>query len=189
MWQVFARFAKIIGAWSFLSIGNNLFDNVLYPLVIYKWGALIGGGAMAITASIICLTLVCVYEIIGKDWLGVSVVEDIKTNGNEWIAKWDNKARKNHFWYVVRLFLYLPSRFFLIVLWAIKKNDVLAFIVLNINQDPFITTIFLRHGRFDGLRKRDWLIFCGSLVFSNGYWIARNVVLIEIIKFGWYQIT
>jgi hypothetical protein len=56
-------------------------------------------------------------------------------------------------------------------------------------QDPFITTVFLRHGRFGGLTKKDWAVFFGSLAFSNGYWIARNVALIEIIKFGWHHIV
>jgi hypothetical protein len=115
-------------------------------------------------------------------------VEDIKTNGESWVSKLDVKAQKSTVWFLLRIVLYLPSKFFLVVLWAIKKNDVLAFIALNINQDPFVTTVFLRHGRFDGLTKRDWMIFCGSLVFSNGYWIVRNVILIEIIKFGWYHV-
>jgi hypothetical protein len=129
------------------------------------------------------------YQRMGRDWLGVNVVEDIKANGNDWVEKLDARSKKSTVWSLLRVVLYLPSRFFLVVLWTIKKNDVLAFIALNIAQDPFVTTVFLRHGRFDGLRKKDWMVFCGSLVFSNGYWIARNVALIEIIKFGWHHIA
>jgi hypothetical protein len=190
MWRTHAtRFAEIVGAWSLLTIFNFLFACVLYPLVIFQWGSLVGGGTMAVLASTICLFLIWWYSHTGKDWLGVNVVEDIKTNGEGWVGKLDTKAQESIIWFLLRFVLYLPSRFFLVVLWAIKKNDVLAFIALNVAQDPFVTTVFLRHGRFGGLTKKDWIVFCGSLVFSNGYWIARSVALIEIIKFGWCHIV
>lgn len=189
MWRFLSRLAQIAGAWGLLTIFNLLYDDVLYPLVIYKWGALVGGGAMAVTASAICLVMLWWYERSSHDWLGVNVVEDIKAKGEGWVSKLDTKAQESLVWSLLRIVLYLPARLFLVVLWATKKNDVLAFFALNIFQDPFVTTIFLRHGRFDGLKKRDWMIFSASLVFSNGYWIARNVALIEVIKLVWHHIV
>ncbi len=188
MWRTYAaRFAQIVGAWGFLTIFNFLFDDIAYPYAIFKWGALVGGGSMAVTASTICFAWILWYEWMGEDWLGVNVVEDIKKKSVGWISRLDNWAKKSFWLLPLRIVLYIPARLFLLVLWAIKKNDVLAFIVLNVYVDPFVTTVFLRHGRFGGLTKKDWLIFCGSLVFSNGYWIVRNVVLIDIIKFVWHH--
>lgn len=190
MWQTcIARVAKIAGAWGLLWIYMFAFDNILYPFVIFWWGPLVGGLSMATLASTLCLIQILWYEKTGVDWLGVNVVEDIKKNGSDWTQKLDTKAQNSTVWFVLRIILFLPSRFFKIILWAIKKNDILAFVALNINQDPFVTTVFLRHGRFDGLKRRDWVIFCLSLVFSNGYWIARNVVLIELVKLGWHTVT
>jgi len=186
MWRTYAaRFAKIVGAWSLLTIYNFGFDCILYPLMIYWWGPLVGGGTMAIIASVLCFIQLHLYNRSGKDWLGVDVLEDIKEHGQSWVGKLDNKAKESFVWFLLRIIMFVPARFFLIVLWAIKKNDVTAFVALNINQDPFVTTVFLRHRRKGDFTRRDWEVFVGSLVFSNGYWIARNVILIELIKLGW----
>ncbi|HAO65020.1 TPA: hypothetical protein DCQ44_03520 [Candidatus Taylorbacteria bacterium] len=183
-----ARFTQIVGAWGFWTIYGYAYDDLLYPLAIFKWGAVVGGGTMAILASLQCVLWLLWYEWMGKDWLGVNVVEDIKKDGGGWVEKLDAKLKKSILLFPLRIVSYPFSKTFLLVLWAIKKSDLLAFVTLNIVQDPFITTVFLRHGRFNGLRKKDWFVFCASLVFSNGYWIARNVVFIEIIKFGWHHL-
>jgi hypothetical protein len=187
--SIFARFSKIVGAWSLLTIFNFAYDSIAYPIAIWKFGPLYGGGFMAILAIMICFFMLIVYEKSGHDWLGINVVEQIKSDGHKWVRKLRKKARRSIVWFIIRLILWLPSHAFLIVLWMIKKNDVLAFLALSLYQDPFITTVFLRHGRFNGLRRKDWMILLLSSILANGYWIARNYALVEVIRAGYKAIT
>ena len=46
----------------------------------------------------------------------------------------------------------------------------MAFVVLSLRYGPFITTACLRHGAYNGLARRDWKIFLGSVVLSNAAW-------------------
>ncbi len=183
--SIFRRFLKIVGAWGFLTILNIGYDQILYPFMIWRNGSLIGGGLMTLGSLAICFGMVIWYESTGTDWLGVSVVEDMKENGEGQLRKLRERAARSSVWAVISIALTPFSKFFLLVLWALKKNDILAFVALNIVQDPFVTTVFLRHGRFDGLRRRDWLVFGGSVLFSNGYWIARTSVLLRILGWLW----
>ncbi|TAK57491.1 hypothetical protein EPO17_01810 [Patescibacteria group bacterium] len=154
---------------------------------------------MAIIAILICVGQLLWYEKTKRDWLGVDVVEKIKMDGVVWVGKLDawlfgktsNEGFVNRIRFLIRLIgwsiLFIPSRGFLVTLWALNKNDTCAFVALSITQDPFVTTVFLRHGRFDGLRKKDWVIFTASALLCNGYWILRSTVLVEIIKAIWQQ--
>lgn len=182
--KAFNRLMKIVGAWGFLTILDFCYDDLLYPAMIWIYGSLLGGGIMTLGSICICFAFIYGYERSGKDWLGVNVVEQVKKDGNEWVWKLHAKASVSNLWYVLRMILYPFSQTFLVVLWALKKNDFAAFIALSIFKDPFITTIFLRHGRFDGLGKRDWCVFMGSVLLSNGYWILRNTVIITGLKYG-----
>lgn len=189
MWRVYlAKTMKILGTWGLLVLTGFVFDDILYPLMIALFGAVVGGGGMALIAILICVVMLYYYDKNGSDLLGVNVVEDVKKNGLDWVNKLNTKAENSFFWWFARIFLWIPSRVFLLVLWATKKNDMLAFIALNIFQDPFVATVFLRHGRFGGLTKRDWMIFFASAIFSNGYWIARNVVVVELLRLLWQQV-
>ena len=178
---MFQKITRITRGWGALTIINFVYDDVLYPFTIYKLGAIYGGIIMTLGSIISCFFLLLWYEKKKKDWLGVNVFENIKQNGFAWIKKLELKANKNIFWKILKFILYIPSRIFLLVLWLLKQNDFVAFFALCIFQDPFVTTVFLRHGRFDGLKRKDWIIFTLSVIVSNGYWILRNVLLVDII--------
>lgn len=45
-----------------------------------------------------------------------------------------------------------------------------VFLFLSIKFDAFITTAYMRRGKFNGMGKRGWAIFMGSLLISNVYW-------------------
>ena len=196
-----ARLTGIVGAWGLLTIWTVVYDDILYPLAIFKWGPLVGGGCMAIIAILICVGQLLWYEKTKRDWLGADEVEQIKERGHAWVKNLDAWLRgdvsKGGFMrrvrFLIRLigwsFLFLPSRAFLVTLWALKTNDFCAFVALSITQDPFVTTVFLRHGRFDGLRKKDWAIFMASALLCNAYWIARSTLLVEIVKTVWSRIV
>lgn len=175
-----SRIGMIALAHTVLGVLDFSFDNILYPAVLIWLGEVYGGIVMTVAAGLICFGLVIYYERSKKDWLGVDVVEGVKEHGGVWMERFYSK--KGKMWFVVKAIAYLPSRIFLLVLWALKKNDVVAFFALSIYEDAFRTVVFLRHGRFNGLKARDWLIFSASLLVSNVYWVVRWTVLIELFK-------
>ena len=150
----------------------NLFDNVLYPFVIWQKGPIIGGFIMIMASLLICLLTFWFYDWAKQDWLGIESMKEVKD------------ATKNRF-----------------MAWALKQSDPVLFVALSIWTDPFITTVVMRKGswQFDGLSKRDWKIFFGSLLVGNlewilmlsgGIWILQNKVwpwLQPILNsmFGW----
>jgi hypothetical protein len=162
-----------------LTVIDWLFDNLLYITVIALMGPLQGGLVMTLASIVLCAGYLVAYERMKIDWLGVNAVEAVKEHGADWIKRFESRS------IFLKVIAWVPSRIFLLVLWAIKKNDVTAFIALSIYEDAFKTTAFLRKGRFDGFGIKDTLIFSASIVLSNGYWIVRNSVIIEIGKFGW----
>lgn len=78
---------------------------------------------------------------------------------------------------------FIPANLFRFLMWLLRVGgDIIAFFLLNIWEDPFIATAYLRHGRCDGLTRRDLIIFFASVLVSNGYWIARTCAVIEVAK-------
>jgi len=171
--------SRVASAHVILTVLDWIFDNPLYIAVIAIYGPLKGGLIMTIASAVYCAIAILIYERNGTDWLGVNAVEAVKEHGAGWIKRLESRS------IVIRVAAWLPSRLFLVVLWAIKKNDVLAFIALSIYEDPFKTLVFLRKGRFNGFELKDLTIFIGSLLLSNGYWILRNTMIIEIGKWGY----
>jgi len=49
----------------------------------------------------------------------------------------------------------------------------------------FVITAYLRHGKFNGMSKRDWAIFMGSLIISNVYWTLACYMGITLFEWGW----
>ena len=174
------RIGTIAFSHALLSVVDFLFDNLLYPAMLVWCGKLIGGVIMTSLSCLICFCLVTFYVWSKKDWLGVDVVEAVKERGEIWIKRF--YSNKGHWWLLIKAIAYLPSRIFLLVMWLLKKNDIAAFMALSVYQDAFKTTIFLRHGRTDGLVSRDWIIFVASIIVSNVYWTLRWSVIIEIFK-------
>jgi hypothetical protein len=173
---------RVLTAHGLLSIADDYFDRVVYPLVLVWLGAFMGFVVMTLASMIWCGTFLWIYERGKVDWLGVDAVEAVKERGQYWIARIDSK---NIF---VRFVAWIPTRIFLIVLWAIKKNDVSAFIALTLYEDAFKTTAFLRKGKFGHFGSRDVKIFLSSLVLSNVYWTIQWSVIIEIFKWAYRMI-
>jgi len=47
----------------------------------------------------------------------------------------------------------------------------------------------MRHGKFNGMNKRDWKIFTGSLLLGNAYWIFVCYTGITLFEWGWKRIV
>ncbi|MFZ5997595.1 MAG: hypothetical protein ACOYW7_08915 [Nitrospirota bacterium] len=66
-----------------------------------------------------------------------------------------------------------------------KKSDPVVFLFLSIKFDAFMTTAYMRRGKFTGMGKREWAISMGSLVISNAYWTLACYMGITLVEWGW----
>ena len=134
-----------------------LFDYMLYPSVIYYFGILTGGTIMTVLSFLICLLMLRLYDWSKRDWLGIETIKEMK-----------------HYHGRSRVLLFLSK--------LLNKSDLIAFFVLSINFDPFVVTVYLRKGKFNGLSKHDWWVFISSLLISNLYWIIACFLGVTLIE-------
>jgi len=141
-----------------------LFDYMLYPFIIYKFGILAGGGIMTLLSLATCILLLQFYDRTKRDWLGIETTKNIREyNGDKRIGQFTS--------------------------WVMKKSTPIAFLVLSLRFDPFITTAYMRHGKYNGMSKRDWKIFTGSLLISNLYWTLACYMGITVFEWAWKAIS
>ena len=129
-----------------------VFDYLLYPLAINRWGLFYGGHVMIWASLLICLISFEFYDWAKTDWVGIETLKEIREDEDE--------------------------------ISIIKKAKWLEFLILSIQTDPFIVTIFMRKGahRYDGLSKTDWQVFFGSLFVGNLFWILGVYFGLEVAK-------
>lgn len=142
------------------------FDWVLYPFVVWQLGLVFGGLIMTCLSCLLCYLLLRFYDWTKKDWLGIEAIKGLKdVKGKSWMAR-------------------LSS-------WILRKGDSAAMIFLAIKFDPFITTAYMRHGshRFNGLSRRDWKIFFGSLLIGNAYWTFAVFSGVSILEWLWQGVS
>lgn len=142
------------------------FDYFLYPFVIYKFGILKGGIVMTFASFLTCLATIKFYDWSKRDWLCIEAIKSLKEYGG------DKQVGR------------LTS-------WLLKQSDPIVFLYLSIQRDPFITTAYLRKGahQFDGMSKRDWKIFMGSLILGNAYWTLACYMGITLFEWGWKHLV
>lgn len=125
---------------------DHVFDFVLYPFMIWKLGAVQGGIVMSLLSLTSCLAMLRLYDRLGTDWLGIEFIKDLKKyEGNSW---WRQKLAG-----------------------VMNYGNLPAFFLLSVYYDPFITTAYLRNGSYNGMAKKDWLVFFASWFVSNGTWL------------------
>lgn len=126
-------------------VADYAFDYVLYPAVVFRWGPVWGGLTMSILSLIFCLSLLRLYDRLGRDWLGIEFIKGLHSyTGNSLWKRWMG--------------------------WLLRRGDLPAFFVLSVKYDPFITTAYLRRVAFEGMARRDWWIFLGSWIVGNASW-------------------
>ncbi|EKE19466.1 MAG: hypothetical protein ACD_9C00004G0002 [uncultured bacterium] len=153
------------------------FDYLLYPFVIFTYGPLYGGIVMTILASVICLSIAYVYDLLEKDWLGV---ESVKELVEKFFEEEEEIARKG----LRRKKQSLKRKGKRLLYWIFQKNKWGQFIFLTIHFDPLITTIYMRPGYhlYNGFSRRDWKIFWASTVVSNAWWTGVAFVAVSALK-------
>lgn len=163
------------------------FDNPLYISMIAIYGPIRGGAIMTFFSFVICIITLLSYERMKIEWTGVDVIDDLRERGINYAHRINNRGKhKNIRQLIIRIVFLIPAKIFVLAMWLMKRyGDGAAFFILSIFEDPFYTTAYLRHGKFDGLKKKDYFVFFSSVLFSNGYWILRNWGLIEVVKFVW----
>ncbi|MBI5098839.1 MAG: hypothetical protein HZB30_06325 [Nitrospirae bacterium] len=143
-----------------LGLMGGAFSYVLYPYIIYKFGILKGGIVMTVLSFIVCILSMKFYDWSKKDWLGIEAIKGIKGyEGGKRIGR--------------------------LTTWIMKKSVPVVFLFLSIKFDPFITTAYMRHGKFNGMSGRDWKIFTGSLIIGNVYWTIACYTGITLFEWAW----
>jgi len=142
------------------------FDLLLYPAIIYKLGIFKGGIVMTLLSFAACILILKFYDWSKRDWLGIEAIKGLKGYDG------DKKARR-------------------ITAWFMKKSEPVVFLFSSIKFDPFITTAYMRHGahQFNGMSRRDWKIFIGSLIIGNAYWTLACYMGITLVEWGWKAVA
>ncbi len=150
------------------AIEEFLFDWLLYGTVVLyctsQWGKVEGSVAaflmMTPLSAVICLFYLKLYDWFHQDWFGFEALKEITNSPHKgWMSR--------------------------MVFWIARLGAFPAFIILSINTDPFIVTVYLRKGEdaYDGLSGRDWFIFWSSVIFSNSYWTLRWSVIVIVANY------
>ncbi|MBL8189971.1 MAG: hypothetical protein JNK38_18295 [Acidobacteria bacterium] len=138
---------------------NRFYDVVLYTAVIAKWGTLKGGVMMMALSLVVDWVTLRLYDRFKRDVFGIEGLKRVRdSDATTWIGK--------------------------VLRWALRQNDLVTFVVLTLMTNQFVVTAWLRHGadEFNGLQRRDWVIFLSSVVLGNLYWIAVVSGAIQLFK-------
>ena len=172
------RIATIGLGYTFGTIFDYSFNYVVYIPVVAYYGAVNGGIIMAILSIPVNYLFIKFYDWSKQDWFGIEVAKEEAEFGPSWIKNLSAKSKLGKI-------LWWPfSKIILMILWAIKRGGIFAFIALSMYTDPFVTTVYFRKEKFGGMKKRDWLVFGGSLLVGDLYWTLRTVFIIVLAKFG-----
>jgi hypothetical protein len=178
----FKRAVQVMSGWGIYEIYNFSFDFIIWPILqsFYGW---LGVVVLIIIALINNFIILLWYQRKKVDWFGVNEVEALKAKGHLWVHE-----VCNHHSHLRRYSLYLPAKILQLMLWLLNKNDIFAFVTLSAWQDSFITTIFLRHGRFDNLDRRDYIIFVSSTIFGCLVWggLIQIVIMVAEVIFSFF---
>ncbi len=138
---------------------NRFYDLVLYTAVIAKWGAIKGGAMMMALSFVVDWVTLRLYDRFKRDVFGI---EQLKRVRESEATNWTGKVLR----------------------WALRQNDVVVFVVLTLMTNQFVVTAWLRHGagEFNGMQRRDWVIFLCSVALGNLYWIAVVSGAIHLFK-------
>jgi hypothetical protein len=169
----------VVSGWVIYEAYNSAFDFLLWPMIQNLYG-LWGIISLTVFALLNNLVLLLWYHKNRVDWLGVKAVEDMKEAGHVWAHKVGDSQNS-----IKKISLFLPAKILHFIIWLFHENDIFAFVTLSTWQDSFITTIFLRHGKFDRLNKRDYMIFVLSTILSCLVWSTIMQVAITGVKLTW----
>lgn len=151
-----------IGIWGVGYTANfllvHVFDYALYPWVMWKAGLVKGAAIMWVLSFINCYLTMKFYDWSRTDWLGLETLKEVR----------DSDEKQGFFHKVMR--------------WAMRRGDWMVMLVLSVKFDPFICTVYMRHGahQYNGMTARDWKIFLTSFVIANAWWTTAVFTGLEV---------
>lgn len=178
------RIATIALGHTFNQIFDAIFNYPLYMFAVEQMGLTKGYITMAVISLFTCLAFIKFYDWLKVDWLGIEVIKEVGGYGPTLIKKMNIKSG------IGRVLWWPFSKIILFIIWAVGKGGFIAFMALSIYTDPFITTVYMRKGwgEYNGLSRKDWMVFLISTVVSNAYWAIRTFAILEVAKFSWKSI-
>jgi hypothetical protein len=186
-----AQYDKFIGIGGFtLYMYYSYFtDDLLWWFIVDKLGYISGNLVMSAVAFPHNLLWLLVFNWYGFDWLGIKLMDRLrkKLNRSNEASLWEGMSS----WWtklplVFIIDLFKPWRLpIMIPAILLGKGDRTAFWVLSIFTDSFVTTVYLRHGNFESIKKKDLKIFFTSTLISVIYWSFRNAFVVFLAKAAW----
>ncbi|MFH1182680.1 MAG: hypothetical protein V1690_00255 [Candidatus Moraniibacteriota bacterium] len=166
-----------------------IIDDPVWWYVLNEYGYLWGNLIMSVLGLPHNLFWLWIFTRSGFDWLGAYLMDWLREEaGNSNAATlWEGMS---HWWTKIVILsltafltpLKLPALLLTILL---GKGDKVAFWALSILMDSFVTTVYLRHGNFEPLKKRDYQIFFYSTLIGVVYWSFRNSFVIALARVIW----
>ncbi len=134
-----------------------IYDYLIISALLVYFGVLKGGIIAMVVSMLIDFFTLKFYDWLKKDWLALETIKELN----------DKKG------FIGKLFRFVHN-----------KGSVLTVFTLSLFLNAFIVTTYMRNGayKYNGLTKRDWVIFSTSSLIGNGYWILMFAGGITIIK-------
>lgn len=124
---------------------------------------------MASTAIAICWVWLKFALASDKEWFDMKILRKIQR-----IIYWSARIAK---------YFHVKAS------WADKSEYVITFLLLTLQFDPMITTLYFRYeDKTKVITKRDKKIFWWSAIPSNAYWIARSWGLVALLRLAWEHV-
>lgn len=135
-----------------------VYDYVVISFFLIYLGFLEGMIVIVILSMIVDLATMKFYDWLKKDWLALESIKNL-----------ENKEG-----IIGKLFRFVRG-----------KGVFLTIIILSLTSNAFIVTAYVRKGTnlYNGLSKRDWIVFVVSSILTNVYWIFVIGGGIEFFKY------
>jgi len=146
-WEKLKGLGIIVVGWTGNKAIESLFNYLIYPFIILKYGVLVGVPICIVSSFFFCCLTFCFYDWSQQDWLGLEKLKQIRE------GKVDTKIG----WFA--------SRF-------LRGSKWLAFFYITFQYDAFMATIFMRGGayQYNGLSWKDKKIFLLSFIIGAIMW-------------------
>ena len=143
---------------------NLIIDYPTYGIAIWAFGPIKGGVLMGMATFIIDIFSIKFYDWTETDWLAIELL----------------KYKLNKCLIVASKYTVIKRCTTLIMLVTI--------VVMSLKFNPFIVTIVMRQGAFayNGLSRRDWMIFIFSFLIGQIYWIVLITTGVKLIM--WHDL-
>jgi len=134
-----------------------IYDYLIISALLLYFGVLKGACIAMIASMLVDFFTLKFYDWLKKDWLALETIKEFN----------DKKG------FIGRLFRFVHN-----------KGSVLTVFSLSLFLNAFVVTTYMRNGayKYNGLTKRDWVIFIASSSVGNGYWILVFAGGITLIK-------